>query len=311
MAEQIEKELRAKRYDWIVVQGDTTTAAAAATAGFLNHVPVAHVEAGLRTGEHVFAVAGGIQPPRRGAGLHAALRRRPPPRATNFCRGHSGERSRDRRQHRRGRAYLSAPEGRHGLSADRSGVRRFRPTRSWCWRRCTVARTSAIRSATCCALCGTLGSDGDKVIALPVHLNPQVRGGGSQLSSATRPTCICSRRCSIPTSSTCSAGPGRSSAIRAACRRRHRPSVCKSSSPARPPSALSASRRASARSSARTSTPSSAGVRRLTAGDRPQLLAAKNPFGAGNSSQQIADRLTQTAIEDSIDALKAAAQRDA
>src|SRR5262245_12784250 len=49
MAQQIEKELQAKRYDWIVVQGDTTTAAAAATAGFLNHVPVAHVEAGLRT----------------------------------------------------------------------------------------------------------------------------------------------------------------------------------------------------------------------------------------------------------------------
>ena len=50
MAQQIEKELQAKRYDWIVVQGDTTTAAAAAAAGFLNHVTVAHVEAGLRTG---------------------------------------------------------------------------------------------------------------------------------------------------------------------------------------------------------------------------------------------------------------------
>ena len=51
MAQQIEKELQAKHYDWIVVQGDTATAAAAAAAGFLNHVPVAHVEAGLRTGD--------------------------------------------------------------------------------------------------------------------------------------------------------------------------------------------------------------------------------------------------------------------
>lgn len=48
--QHIERQLRRQPYDWIVVQGDTATAAAAAAAGFLNHVPVAHVEAGLRTG---------------------------------------------------------------------------------------------------------------------------------------------------------------------------------------------------------------------------------------------------------------------
>ena len=36
--------------DWLVVQGDTTTAFAASLAGFYARVPVAHVEAGLRTG---------------------------------------------------------------------------------------------------------------------------------------------------------------------------------------------------------------------------------------------------------------------
>jgi len=35
--------------DWVMVQGDTGTAAAAATAAFFERVPVAHVEAGLRT----------------------------------------------------------------------------------------------------------------------------------------------------------------------------------------------------------------------------------------------------------------------
>lgn len=35
--------------DWLVVQGDTTSAHAAAMAGFYHQTPVAHVEAGLRT----------------------------------------------------------------------------------------------------------------------------------------------------------------------------------------------------------------------------------------------------------------------
>ena len=35
--------------DWVVVQGDTTSALCAALAGFYDGVPVAHVEAGLRT----------------------------------------------------------------------------------------------------------------------------------------------------------------------------------------------------------------------------------------------------------------------
>lgn len=35
--------------DWLVVQGDTTTVFSAALTGFHRHVPVAHVEAGLRT----------------------------------------------------------------------------------------------------------------------------------------------------------------------------------------------------------------------------------------------------------------------
>lgn len=42
--------LEAARPDWVVVQGDTTTAFAASLAAFYRKIRVAHVEAGLRTG---------------------------------------------------------------------------------------------------------------------------------------------------------------------------------------------------------------------------------------------------------------------
>jgi UDP-N-acetylglucosamine 2-epimerase (non-hydrolysing) len=49
----LSETIRDHRPDAIVVQGDTTTAFCAALAGFYAGVPVAHVEAGLRTGRRV------------------------------------------------------------------------------------------------------------------------------------------------------------------------------------------------------------------------------------------------------------------
>ena len=43
--------IAAERPDWLLVQGDTTTAMIAALAGFYARIPVGHVEAGLRTGD--------------------------------------------------------------------------------------------------------------------------------------------------------------------------------------------------------------------------------------------------------------------
>ena len=43
--------LAAERPDWVLVQGDTTTAMATALAAFHRHVRLGHVEAGLRTGD--------------------------------------------------------------------------------------------------------------------------------------------------------------------------------------------------------------------------------------------------------------------
>jgi UDP-N-acetylglucosamine 2-epimerase (non-hydrolysing) len=49
--QRLEPILQAEQPDWVLVQGDTTTVAAAALAAFYNRVRVGHVEAGLRTGD--------------------------------------------------------------------------------------------------------------------------------------------------------------------------------------------------------------------------------------------------------------------
>jgi UDP-N-acetylglucosamine 2-epimerase (non-hydrolysing) len=49
--QRLKPVLREWRPGWVVVQGDTTTAMAAALGAFYERVPVAHVEAGLRTND--------------------------------------------------------------------------------------------------------------------------------------------------------------------------------------------------------------------------------------------------------------------
>jgi UDP-N-acetylglucosamine 2-epimerase (non-hydrolysing) len=48
---RLEPILASERPDWVLVQGDTTTVAAAALAAFYSRARIGHVEAGLRTGD--------------------------------------------------------------------------------------------------------------------------------------------------------------------------------------------------------------------------------------------------------------------
>src|SRR5262245_41503284 len=172
MTAQIEKLLKAKSYDWIVVQGDTATAAAAATAGFMNRVPVAHVEAGLRTGD--------LDSPwpeefnRRVIGLAAALHFAPTPRARANLLNEGVPADRivmvgntvvDALLHVREKirkGYTPIDPAVAALPTDKKLIL------------ATLHRRENIGEPLRRVL-RTLGNDGDKLIVLPVHLNPQVR----------------------------------------------------------------------------------------------------------------------------------------
>ncbi|MBJ7543682.1 UDP-N-acetylglucosamine 2-epimerase (non-hydrolyzing) [Rhodomicrobium udaipurense] len=175
MTKRIESVIRASHYDWIVVQGDTGTALAAATAGFLNAVPVAHVEAGLRTGD--------MQSPwpeefnRRVISLCTTLHFAPTPgaRANLLAEDIRAEAVRmvgntvvDALQFARARvangytpinpALASLPDNRKIVLA-------------------TLHRRENIGDHMDEVLRALrdLAHDGDKLIVLPVHLNPEVR----------------------------------------------------------------------------------------------------------------------------------------
>jgi UDP-N-acetylglucosamine 2-epimerase (non-hydrolysing) len=73
--------LRDTRPDFVLVQGDTTTAMASAMAAFYEGVPVGHVEAGLRTGDMANPFPEEMN--RKVVGTLAALHFAPTPRARN------------------------------------------------------------------------------------------------------------------------------------------------------------------------------------------------------------------------------------
>jgi UDP-N-acetylglucosamine 2-epimerase (non-hydrolysing) len=85
--QRLEPILDAERPDWVLVQGDTTTVAAAALGAFYNRVRIGHVEAGLRTDDRWQPFPEEIN--RRVAGAIADRHFAPTPRARdNLLREH-------------------------------------------------------------------------------------------------------------------------------------------------------------------------------------------------------------------------------
>jgi UDP-N-acetylglucosamine 2-epimerase len=175
MTRQIEQALLRGQYDWVVVQGDTATATAAAIAGFLCRVPVAHVEAGLRTGDlqspwpeefnrRVITVATTLHfaPTARAA---FNLRRENVPETNIRVVGNTVVDALLYTRDRMASGYRPIEPALAALPTDKKLVL------------ATTHRRENIGDPIRNVLRAlrTLGEDGDKLVALPVHLNPDVR----------------------------------------------------------------------------------------------------------------------------------------
>ena len=77
--EGVQSVLEKEKPDLVLVHGDTTTAFAAALAAFYSHIPIGHVEAGLRT--YDLAAPFPEEWDRRAIGILAARHYAPTPRA--------------------------------------------------------------------------------------------------------------------------------------------------------------------------------------------------------------------------------------
>jgi UDP-N-acetylglucosamine 2-epimerase len=278
------------QYDCAVVQGDTMTAAAGALAAFLNHVPVAHVEAGLRTGT--------LQSPwpeefnRRLITIASTLHFAPTERSRdNLLRegvqsdriSVVGNTAVDALLYARSRlagGYVPIDREIANLPLDRKLVL------------ATLHRRESIGAPLDDILeaLRELGNDGDKLIVLPVHPNPDIRAqvvrvlGGRPNIRLLKPlqytdfVHLLGRSWTVVTDSggVQEEAPTFGLQILITRESTERPEVVEAGF-----GTLVGSNRDAI----------TAGVRRLTRSDTPQLLPARNPFGDGEASRRIAERI--------------------
>jgi len=178
--------LAAERPDLVVVQGDTTTTMATALAAFYARIPLAHVEAGLRTGDRFAPFPEEVN--RRITSLVADLHFAPTARARDalLAEGVAPD-----RVHVTGNTVVDA------LLAARTRVRppggALAPLASD--PRPLVLVTAHRREsfgaglrAVCRAVRDLVERNPDLVVVLPVHLNPRVRAAVEEVLRAS-PAC--------------------------------------------------------------------------------------------------------------------------
>ncbi len=290
MVQQIVRQLETTTYDWIVVQGDTGTAAAAALAGFTSRIPVAHVEAGLRTGE--------LQAPwpeefnRRLAALAATLHFAPTAQARDNL---LGERIPADRVHVVGNTVIDAllfarAKIRNGYAPVNKQIASLPANKKLIL--ATLHRRENIGEPLRRVLRAlrTLANDGDKLIILPVHLNPQVRTEILDILGAVPNIWLVEPlqyadfvylldRCWTIVSDSGGVqeeAPTFGRHILITRESTERPEVVTAGFGTLVGSDYGAI---------------VGNARRLTSGDRPQILAADNPFGRGDAADKIAARL--------------------
>lgn len=290
MCKQIDDLLRTKRYEWIVIQGDTATAAAVATAGFLNRAPIAHVEAGLRTGD--------LQSPwpeefnRRLISQAASLHFPPTRRSWDNllregispnCMAMVGNTVIDALIYARAKmrdGYDPIDPAIAALPADKKLVL------ATLHRRENIGKPlrNILRALR------TLSNDGDKIIALPVHLNPEIHAEVQRymqdapnvrlLTPLQYPDFVylLGKAWTVVTDSGGVQEEAPTFGLQVLITRKstERPEVVAAGFGTLVGSDYNAI---------------VDGVRRLTAGSQPQLLTAPNPFGCGDSAKSIVARL--------------------
>jgi UDP-N-acetylglucosamine 2-epimerase (non-hydrolysing) len=290
ITQQMQSLLGSGQYDWVVVQGDTMTAAAGALTAFLNHVPVAHVEAGLRTGT--------LHSPwpeefnRRLVTIASTLHFAPTVLSRdNLLRegvsrdsvGVVGNTAVDALLYARSRisgGYVPIDNEIASLPRDKKLVL------------ATLHRRENI-GAPLDDILGALrelADDGDKLILLPVHPNPDIRAqvvralGAQPNIRLLKPlqytdfVFLLSRSWTVVTDSggIQEEAPTLGLPILITRESTERPEVVEAGF-----GTLVASDRDAI----------VAGVRRLTSSEAPQLLPARNPFGDGEASRRIAERI--------------------
>jgi UDP-N-acetylglucosamine 2-epimerase len=295
MTGQIERALQSRRYDWIVVQGDTATATAAAMAGFLCRVPVAHVEAGLRTND--------LQSPwpeefnRRVITVASTLHFAPTACAAENLRKENIPADSIREvgntvvdallytRKRLGPDYRPIEPALAALPADKKLVLATTHRRE----NIGGPMRNVLRALR------TVGEDGDKIVVLPVHLNPAVRKQVNDILGnapnvhllpplqypdfvhlLSKAWCVVSDSGGVQEEA-----PTFGLQILITRDTTERPEVVEAGFGRLVASDYDAI---------------VAGVRELTSSSKPRLLAKSNPFGAGDAGERIADELIAQAL---------------